>query len=181
MRRVSAPQLKRELHRAGVCVRFQSSRTLPESRTWNDYFPLSSLCAIFVLIILPELSIVNVNFVTVLFHLCEQGVPWDDEKSCLKYIDQFRGACTAPQKTKPGVCKRRASRNWKFAVFTEIQGVWVGFLLHGGWQFTVRTTWTGSPTRSGFSEHCFQKRCGYHVRSHTIWCCLCTLHSPCCC
>lgn len=101
MRRVSAPQLKRELHRAGVCVRFQSSRTLPESRTWNDYFPLSSLCAIFVLIILPELSIVNVNFVTVLFHLCEQGVPCDEEKSRLKYIDQFRGACTAPQKRNP--------------------------------------------------------------------------------
>ena len=101
MRRVSAPQLKRELHRAGVCVRFQSSRTLPESRAWNDYFPLSSLCAIFVLIILPELSIVNVNFVTVLFHLCEQGVPCDEEKSLLKYTDQFRGACTAPQKRNP--------------------------------------------------------------------------------
>ena len=55
----SAPQLRRELHRAGVCVRFQSCRTLPESRTWNDYFPLSSLCAIFVLIISLRGGVVN--------------------------------------------------------------------------------------------------------------------------
>ena len=64
----SAPQLKRELHRAGVCVRFQSCRTLPESRTWNNYFPLSSLCAIFVLIILLMPRVVNAKIVTVLFH-----------------------------------------------------------------------------------------------------------------
>lgn len=87
-RMVSAPQLKRELRRAGVCVRFQSSRTLPESRAWNDYFPLSSLCAIFVLIILPEFPLVNVKIPAVLFsvlfclfrrrgkRLCLSGKRW---------------------------------------------------------------------------------------------------------
>ena len=68
IRQGSAPQLRRELHRTGVCVRFQSCRTLPESRTWNNYFPLSSLCAIFVLIILPMPRVVNAKIVTVLFH-----------------------------------------------------------------------------------------------------------------
>ena len=74
MRSFSAPQLKRELHRTGVCVRFQSGRTLPVSRFWNDYFPLSSLCAIFVFIILPVSSIVNAKIVTFLFHLFLAGI-----------------------------------------------------------------------------------------------------------
>ena len=66
---VSAPQLKRELHCTGVCVRFQSCRTLPVSRTLNNYFPLSSLCAIFTPIICLMPALVNAKNVTFLFQL----------------------------------------------------------------------------------------------------------------